>query len=214
MKAGVQAIIQKINEDAHQHGEARCREIKNDIDVEISHENAFHLDELDKRREVLAKQNQREYGRLMERLNSRAHRELSAFERQLIDEIFDMAVDKLRAVPAETFAEMFKGATRGLRGRYTLLIGEYSEGKLDIQKIDEAIKENGKLEIVLGGESVPHKSGFILKDERVEYNCLFEDLMEDVKNERASAILKEVFRDEQCSETVGLLNPIVPEHYD
>jgi len=193
MKAGVQAIIQKTYEDARQHGNERCRQIKDDIDEEISRENALYLEEFEKRREILIKTNDREYGRLMERLSSRAHRELSAYQRQLIDEIFDRAISKLRDVSAETFEEMFKGATRGLKGRFTLMIGEYSQGQLEIWKIDEVIKENGRLEIILGAEAIPHKSGFILRDERVEYNCLFEDLVEDMKSEQASAILKEVF---------------------
>jgi hypothetical protein len=47
--------------------------------------------------------------------------------------------------------------------------------------------------ITLSPETIPQKSGFILRDDRVEYNHLFEDLVEDIKSRQTAVILKEIF---------------------
>ena len=193
MKTGVHAIIQKINLDARQHGDERYTQLKNDIDNEIDGENTFYREELDKRREMLIKHNELEYMRIHERLNSRLHRELLTYQRDLLNEIFDMAVYKLRDASEKDFLDMFRASIRGLKGSFTLYLGALSEGKLDIGSINESIEGNSGLSITLSPEVIPFKSGFVLADERVEYNCLFEDLIEDKKNEQAAAVLKEVF---------------------
>ena len=195
MKTGVHSIIQKINADAEQHGSERYTQIKNEIDDVIHKENTFYREELDKRREILKNHNEHEYERLLERLSSRLNRELLTYQSELLDEIFDMAVCKLRDASEKEFYDMFKSAVNGLKGRFTLYLGEFSKGKLDNSKVTEMIKENQGLEIIASTDTIPQKSGFILVDDRVELNSLFEDIIEDKKNEQAAAILKEVFLD-------------------
>jgi len=193
MKAGIQAIIQKIGMEAELHGGERHMQIKNDIDGEISAENRSYLDDLSKRREMLKKNNELEYTRRLERLTGRLNREILMYQHNLIDEIFEQAAAKLREAPKKEFAEMFLSATKTLKGSFKLRLGEFSAHKLDLADIEAAAKQNGTLEIVLEPEPVPQKSGFVLSDERVEYSCLFEDLIEDKKAGQAALILKEVF---------------------
>jgi len=197
MKAGIQAIIQKINIDAEQHSNSRREQIMNDIDEEINGANIIHQNELAKRREMLIKHNEREYARLFERMSSRLNREILTYQHNLIDGIFDMAVSKLRNASDEELSDMFKAAVRDLKGSFILYVGELSKSRLDINNIEKIIKEkeNDGLDIVLSPETIPKKSGFVLSDDRVEYNCLFEDLIEDMKNGQAASILKEVFGD-------------------
>ena len=195
MKKGIHAIIQKIRLDAEEHSNERYTQLKNEIDNEINNENVFYHDELDKRREMLIKHNELEYMRLHERLSSRMHRELLTYQRILLDEIFDMSVYKLRGASEKEFLDMFNAAIKGLKGSFTLYLGALSEGKLDARMVEESVKGNIGLDITLSPVTIPLKSGFVLADDRVEYNCLFEDLIEDKKNAQAAAILKEVFMD-------------------
>ena len=197
MRAWIQAIIQKINIDAERHSSERREQIIKDIDEEISGGNAVYQSELDKRREMLIKHNEREYARLFERMSSRLNREILTYQHNLIDGIFDMAVSKLRNASDEELSDMFKAAVRDLKGSFILYVGELSKSRLDINNIEKIIKEkeNDGLDIVLSPETIPKKSGFVLSDDRVEYNCLFEDLIEDMKNGQAASILKEVFGD-------------------
>ena len=193
MKAGLHAILQKINEDAEAHGKARCEQIQYAVDQEIGGANSAYREDLDKQREILKKHNEHEYARRLEHHRSRLNRELLAYQHKLVDEIFYMAANKLRKAPKEEFCRMFQAAVKGLTGSFILQIGELSVDKFDSRAIDEAKRANAGLEIVLSSETIPHRSGFILKDDGVEYDCLFRELMEDKKSEQAAAIIREVF---------------------
>ena len=197
MKTGIQAIIQKINTDTEQHSNEFYEQIKNNTDAEIENENAVYLAEINKRREMLKNHNEHEYARLFERMSSRLHREILTYQHLLIDEIFDMAASKLRNASDEELSGMFKAAVKNLKGSFVLYLGELSKGRLDTAEIEKVLirDENNGIKIILSDEIIPKKSGFVLRDERVEYNCLFEDIIEDMKNGRAASILKEVFGD-------------------
>ena len=190
MRAGIQAIVQKINVDAEEHSGGRRDQMKGEIDAEINNDTAVYLNDLAKRREMLQKHNEQEYIRLFERMSSRLNREILTYQHILIDEIFDMAVSKLRDASKKEFTDMFKAAIKNFKGDFILHLGELSKDKLDMAEI-----ENGDINIILSGEFIPKKSGFVLRDDRVEYNCLFEDLIEDKKNGQSASILKEVFGD-------------------
>ena len=193
MKAGIHAIIMKIRDDAEQHGNERYAHIKDAINREIEDENAMYSEESDKQREVFSKHNEHEYSRRLEYQRSRLNREMLVYQHELIDEIFDAAVEKLKAVPDGELFAMLKAAVRGMEGTYILHSGELSAGRLDDYVVKEAAKANTGLNITLSTETIPGKSGFALRDDRVEYDFLFEDLVEDLKSERITTIIKDVF---------------------
>lgn len=193
MKAGIQAIIMKINEDARHHGDERFMEIKGAIDKEVDGENALYNKEAEKQHEILRKHYEHEYARRLEYQRSRLNRELLEYQHELTDEVFDMAVLELRNASKDEFSEMFTAAVKGLNGEFTMLLGALSEGKLDSRVIEAAMEENDGLNITLSKTMIPRKSGFVLKDDRVEYDHLFEDLVEDIKSERTAGIMKELF---------------------
>ena len=193
MKAGIHNIIMKIHEDAERHSGERFVQIKSLIDGEIEGENALYSEESGKQREVLTKHNEHEYARRLEYQRSRLNRELLIYQHELIDEIFDKVVAKLRDVSSSEFSGLFKIAVKKLKGSFIVYLGELSEGKIDNDTLQQAQRINAGLKMVLSTKTIPQKSGFMLSDERVEYNHLFEDLVEDLKSERTSTIMKEVF---------------------
>lgn len=202
IKEGTHAIIQKINTDAEENGNELYEWRKALIDNEISGENSVYLFDLEKRREMLIKNNVHEYDRMSEQIISRLNREILTYQRNLTDEIFDMAVSELRNISKREFSDMFRAAVKELKGNFILYPGELSKDMLDAAEIEKAVKENIGIDIVLSDEIIPKKSGFVLRDERVEYNCLFEDLIEDKKNEQSAAVMKEVFGDSETRLTV------------
>jgi len=193
MKHEIQAIIQKIHEDGEHHGKERYYQIKEEIDETLQNELQFHSDELVKRREMLLKNNDHEYSKMLERLASRMNREYLSYQHQLIDEIFDQAVEKLRNTSASAFNQLFLDSVRGLTGEYIIHLGTLSVSKFDLNSMQEAMNQNEGLSLTLSQKQVQNKSGFVLHDNRVEYNCLFEDVIESMKSEQSAGILKEVF---------------------
>ena len=190
---GIHAIIQKIHADAESRGAELREQIRNEAASEISAEQSLRNEEIEKRRQALLKQNEHEYGRLRERMSSRLHRDLLSYRQELLDEIFDLTVEKLKNASEKEYSDMFTAAVKGLRGRFTLYMGEYSVGKLTARDAGKAAVENSGLSIKFSHEVVLRKSGFSLRDEKVEYSCLFEDLVKDIKGAQAAALLREVF---------------------
>lgn len=195
MKAGIHAIIMKIRDDTEQHCNERYAHIKETIDREIEDENAMHSEESGKQREVFTKHNEHEYSRRLEYQRSRLNREMLVYQHELVDEIFDAAVAKLKAVPDNELSAMLKRATEGMEGNFTLHPGELSAKRIGGKDVEEAILDNDNLQISLSAETIPGKSGFVFRDDRVEYDFLFEDLVEDLKSERIATIIKDVFGD-------------------
>jgi vacuolar-type H+-ATPase subunit E/Vma4 len=193
LKTGVQAIIRTIRSDAEQHSSERYTKIKSDVDREIEEDIAHITDDYKKRCEALKKHNELEYSKMLERMQSRLSRETLTYRRYLIDEIFKMAITKLRNITEKEFSRIFKAAVKGLQGNFSVLIGEHSAGGYIEELIKEIGGENPELKIVWCGGVVPGKSGFILRDDRIEINCLFEDLIEDRKNEEMAEVIVEVF---------------------
>ncbi|MDR0220713.1 MAG: hypothetical protein LBI54_04820 [Lachnospiraceae bacterium] len=190
---GVQAIIQKIHIDAEQHSNERSMQIKNACDEAVSGENALFSDDYKMRREGLLAHNEHEYDVLRARLSNRFNRELSTYRHSLVNEIFERAEAKLLAATDEELAGMFLLLAENIMGDFTLYMGENSVGKISKETLNKAMEANLALRVTLDKSVIPHKSGFMLSDEWVEYNCLFEDIIENQKNEQASLLIKEVF---------------------
>lgn len=193
MKEGVHTIIQKIQEDAETHGHEQYQSMKEEIDAAIDKDNSFYQEELSKRKEMFVKHKAVELSRLQEQMNSRLNREYLSYQHLLIDDIFAQTVERLRKISVAEFSALFLQSVRGLQGEFCLHIGALSQAQFDRQIIAQAEGENPGLVLTIAPAAIPLRSGFLLMDERVEYNCLFEDLIEDKKNQQATAILKEVF---------------------
>jgi vacuolar-type H+-ATPase subunit E/Vma4 len=194
-EAGIHAIIHKIRADAEEHGNECFTRIKSDSDRDFVRERDFLAGDYEKRRDILQNHNKHEYDLLIDRMKNRYSRELLTYRRVLIDGIFDRAAAKLRDVSEEELGNMLVSAVAGLKGDFTLRVGEHSAGRLSAAKIGEAIGRGEGLSITLHPEAINDKSGFVLNDGRVEYNCLFEDLIEDMKGLKMNAIMGEVFGD-------------------
>ncbi|MCL2548340.1 MAG: hypothetical protein FWE76_04150 [Symbiobacteriaceae bacterium] len=193
MKYGIQLIANRISEEAEAHNRERYEQIRSSIDEVIQRENSFYEESYQKRRELVLRQNELEYTRLLDHLKARFSREIMAYEHGLIDGIFALAVQKLIEAPAADFMSLFLSAIAGLSGSYTLYIGELSRHKFSTSEAVRAIAAAENLQISISSEPVFGKSGFLLRNERVEYNCLFEDLIEELRAVQSAQILKEVF---------------------
>jgi len=189
----VKELIRKIGEDAGRHAAERYEQIKFDIDDEIDGEDSVYAEETRKKRESLISHYSREYARLNERVQSRLHQEIIAYQNQLIEEIFMSALKKLNNISSDVFIDMVLAAFEGIEGTYDLFIGELSENKVDKKRLIEAVNGRSGIHIRVMEETIPHKSGFLFKDDRVEYDCLFEDLIDEKLNEQSAEILQEVF---------------------
>jgi len=190
---GIQAITQKIHEDAQLYADKKFGQIKSDIDGAIAKENERHKTDFEKRCSQLKIHHKHEYEIHKDILESRINHEILKFKHELVNEIAEEAVRKLRSISCEEFKALFSRSVKGLQGSFELELGEYSEGKLTDNVINMICNENNGLRIAFNSNLTPKKSGFLFRNSTVEYNCFFEDIVEDIKNRRLSEVLKEVF---------------------
>lgn len=193
MNEGIQAIVRQIDADAAAHSQERLSQIKARTDSEITRENERFAADLTRRREMLVTNNNHELRHRLERYSRRLNRWLFLYRRELLDEIFDMAAEKLSAISGQEYMDIFINAIGKLRGDFTLYIGEYSREKLSAETVWNAARQVEGFDIVMSPDYIPRKNGFILSNGAVEYNYLFEDMIEDRKNELSSLMQKEVF---------------------
>jgi len=189
----VKELIRKIGEDAGRHAAERYEQIKIEIDEEINGEDSVYAEETRKKRETLITHYNREYARVNERVQSRLHQEIIAYQNALIEEIFTAALKKIKNISGDVFIDMVLAAFEGIEGTFDLYIGELSETEIDKSRLAEAVKNCRSVKIRVMEETIPLKSGFLFKDDRVEYDCLFEDLIDEKLSGQSAEILEEVF---------------------
>ena len=120
-----------------------------------------------------------------------------AAKQEMVEKAYDLALEKLCAMPEEQYTEVVAGliAQAAPDGR-----GEVIFNAEDAKRIGEAAvtfankKLNGKL--TLSQETRPVRGGFILKNGNVEVNGTFETLVRLQRGQTAGAVAKTLFPEE------------------
>ena len=193
-----QVIIHKIHEETRKDSAEFIKKRKASAEAVLVSQTEKYHHEYEKQRQLLQKQKDRELEEAVERRSSALNRELLNYLQQLYHEIFELAVEKLRAVSDEEFHSLLEHAIIDVRGDFVLYLGELTKDKLKTDDFARIVSAKEGLNMTLCPDTIPNKSGFLFADESIEYNCLFEDLMEEKKDEQAASILKEVFFDEDA----------------
>ncbi|WP_291632418.1 V-type ATP synthase subunit E [Clostridium sp.] len=118
---------------------------------------------------------------------------------KMIDNVFVDALKKLLVITDEEYLELIKRYLLSMQiagdeeiiipGKYTNIVdGEY------LSQINTALKSSGKIgEIKLSSDVRDIKSGFIILKNGIEVNNTFESLVNSLRDELESDIVKELF---------------------
>ena len=192
-KAMGQIIIRKIHDQARDNSAELMKKRKASDEAMLESQMEKSRLEHKKHMELHEKTKEQELEDALERRSGAYNRELLNYQQQLYDEIFELAVDKLRTISTVEFVSLLEGAAKGVRGNYILYLGALTQDKITLSDVDRIVSENEGLHITLSPKPIAGKSGFVFTDDFIEYNCLFEEVMETKKDEQAAEILKEVF---------------------
>lgn len=195
MNDNVLNIIQLIHSDFQLESNEIVEKAKEEAESLYNEEWNGYQQEYTKRKEKLQKHASSELEIIAERKAQRLHRELLTYKNELLNEIFNKAAEKLNNLGKEQFQDYFNSAidTAKLSGTFKLFIGEHSKNKVDQNMLNNV--ENSELKLILQNTYIPNKGGFLINNEKVEYNFLFEDLLEDIKRTSGAKIAKEVFEE-------------------
>lgn len=136
-------------------------------------------------------------------IESELRKEVLSVRRTLLDSVFDKALSKLVALPAETKIEMM--APRIMEaspdGRGELMLTERDAGDLGSRLLtllgDLYAKAGVKCELAISAQRINASGGFVLKAGNIEYNNTFETLLKAAKDELESKVAALLFAEEQ-----------------
>ena len=136
-----------------------------------------------------------------ERLASMAQMEAKkaelAIKQEMLTRAFDLALEKLCALPDEQYTEFLAtlAAKAARTGKETVILSQKDRtrvGKAVVTKANELIGAGGAL--TLSEKTQPIKGGLILSDGAVEFNCTFETLIRLKKTEMAGEVASILFQ--------------------
>ena len=136
-----------------------------------------------------------------ERLASMAQMEAKkaelAIKQEMLTRAFDLALEKLCALPDEQYTEFLAtlAAKAARTGKETVILSQKDRtrvGKAVVTKANELIGAGGAL--TLSEKTRPIKGGLILSDGAVEFNCTFETLIRLKKTEMAGEVASILFQ--------------------
>lgn len=144
-------------------------------------------------KEEIEEEYRREYEIKKNTLLIQKRNELLAAKQEILNKVFSDAIEELDNIDASTF----QGFTKSVLNRFeegsvlTLTLGEKSVGLLDSQWL--AQNQPSHLTVQLSNDTVSNKSGLIIDKEGIDYNFLFDSLVEDIKPDILPEISNHLF---------------------
>lgn len=133
--------------------------------------------------------------RLISMAAMEGRKELLAAKQEMVGKAFDLALDKLCALPEKEYVALLAklAAAASTTGKEQLIFSQKDRtrvGKAVVTAVNEALP-NGSL--TLSEQTRSMRGGFILNDGDVEVNCAFETLVRLQRGEISGEVAKALF---------------------
>lgn len=192
---GIEKITQQINADTQVEIDAILAEAKTKADAV----NADYAQRAEKAAADIVAKGEAAAAQREERLCSMAamesRKELLAAKQEMVGKAFDLALDKLCALPDEEYVTLLAklAACASATGKEQIIFSQKDRtrvGKAVVMAANEALKGGS---LTLSEQTRPMRGGFILSDGDVEVNCAFETLVRLQRGEVSGDVAKVLF---------------------
>jgi len=186
IKAKISAEAQAEVKSIESEGDARVSAIAKQADDEAKSVHASYAGrftkeepEIARRREIVAKLDADKI-------------DLGA-KRRLIGEAFDGALRLLKELPSEKYMSFVKALLEKavVTGEETLLVGK-DERYIDSVWLD-GYNESHTTNLSLSADRLPISGGFVLRNEKIDVNCSWDMLVEDIRAEIEPDVVQRLF---------------------
>lgn len=136
---------------------------------------------------------QQEYEIKKNTLSIQKRNELLAAKQNVLNRVFADAIEKLDSIDASAFQSFTKSVLNRFNAGsvLTLSLGEKSAKLIDSNWLSQNVPSH--LTVHLSENTVSKKSGLIIEKEGIDYNFLFDSLVEDIKPEILPEISNHLF---------------------
>lgn len=125
--------------------------------------------------------------------NNQKRNDLLAVKEGIIKEVLDVALAQLSESDGDQLLAFIDRALSQVDSdrESVITFGEQTKDKVSSDLLKELKKKNANLQV--NDDVLERKSGFLLEQDGIEYNYLFEDLIKEIEPELKVDISKEVF---------------------
>lgn len=190
-------IIAQIEADAREAVSDVLKEVEDQV-LNIREQSDLRLSQLKKETLRSASEESARLAERMHRLNELNIRvELLKEKRSLIDKAFDGALEKLRTLPEDQFAEWLLVQLDSAQGTEEVRAGAINDGFFSpafLEKANKRLTNIGKPGALRdAGGRVPGVSGLVLFSQGSEVNCTFEMALEQVRMDMEAKLAQVLF---------------------
>lgn len=188
----VEQILAKGQETTAKHLDKAKKNLHEQLEKDLAEVERAHEENLAKSLRVLEKEHQQH----VQRLESLARQEKLSLKQLYLKRLFDEAVTAMNDWPADVTQEFCtKGilAVPDVAGSQVIL-GQYAKEKLTASWL-EAVNAQKKYPLTFAEEVVAKAGGFIVSQGGIEYNFIFESLVQEVQAHDSFAIAEALFQE-------------------
>ena len=191
---GIEKITQRIQADA----QAEIDRVLSEARAQAAEITAGYKAQADAEAAQIAAKNEKAAAEREERLAGTAQMEARklalAAKQEMVEKAYDLALKKLRAMPAEKYTSVLAEllAQASSTGTEEVIFSPKDRETVGKAAVEQANKAGGK-KLKLSGETRAIQGGFILRAENVEVNCAFDTLVRLQKAETAGDVARKLF---------------------
>lgn len=188
-------IIQEAQKKEYQIVQTGQEEVSNQIAIQKQQ----LVQQFDERLQQFEKQAQNDLKLRVSDANAKARNDVLLTRQAVLDEFFSEALRQLQEISDEEFEQFLLSNIdkTQVEGRAEIILGAASQKfatEATVKHWQETVAPKVTLEIC--EETIPNQSGFILKQDYLEYNFLFESLLLSTEEELSADLVEWLFEEE------------------
>lgn len=188
----LQKLRESILQKAHQEGQAQFDKANEELEQEFQLKLKAELHEKESVRNVQLNREKQRLSRLEHQVLNQERQGSLNSRQALMDQLFAGAVQKMETWDNQTFLEFTRSILNQFKDKeLQLIFGEKTRSLLTTKELQSLLDQFQNLTIA--EETVSGQSGFIVKDQRVDYNFMFDQLVDSVRNDLSADLAQQVF---------------------
>lgn len=190
LKLLTERVIEKEKSAVQQ--QISAAEEKAQAELETAKQNAEV--EKENRKKQIDERLKREHEISKNTLQVKKRNEILAVKQRILSDVYADAYDVLKTMDAKTTQTFLSNVLHQFeqQGQLEVVLGEETASKVDSSWVDNLAVEG--TQVTLSAETIKEKAGAIIRKEGIEYNYLFDALIEDVKNDVVQPVSQQLFQ--------------------
>ncbi|MBD3949870.1 hypothetical protein I4Q36_01720 [Tuanshanicoccus lijuaniae] len=187
----LQKLRESILAKAHQEGQAQLEKAKQIHEIEFNEQVEKLTREKEIARQHLLDKEAQRLVRLEQQMTNQGRQGNLINRQHLIDELFEGAVEQMTNWSSDTLQSFLSKVLDQFQQQVTLVFGDKTKGQLSTEQL--AALQSHYPNVTVSEELLANAAGFIIRDARVDYNFLYNQLVDSIRSEMSTQLVQQVF---------------------